>query len=95
MPTYIEVAGTAQGKWFESALQVGAQNTVLGQLCGGQNAPCLMGSIIARRAPEHRKCAARGVPTDIEVADTAQGKWFESALHVGAQDTVLDHLCGC
>jgi len=36
-----------------------------------------------------------GVPTDIEVAGTAQGKWFKSALHVVAQAAVLGQLCGC
>ena len=51
MPADIEVAGTAQGKWFESAMQVGAQYTVLDQMCGGQNAPCIMGSVFAIRAP--------------------------------------------
>jgi len=30
VPTDIGVAGTAQGKWFESVLQVGAQSAVWG-----------------------------------------------------------------
>ena len=50
--------------------------------------------VFAIREPERRKCAARGMPTDIEVADTAQGKWSESAMQDGEQDDVLGRLCG-
>ena len=49
------------------------------------------GALFAIRAPARIKCDAGGVPTD---TDTAQGKWFESALQVGAQAAVLEQLCG-
>ena len=42
VPTGIKLADTAQGKLLASDLQLGAQYTVLEQLCGRQHAPCLM-----------------------------------------------------
>ena len=58
------------------------------------NSTVLYGYVFARRALERSKCAGCGVPTDIEVADTAQGKWFESVLQVGAQGSVWGGTIG-
>ena len=41
-----------------------------------------------------QKVCCAGVPADLEVRGTAQGTWSESALHVGAQGAVLEHLRG-